>query len=613
MQVMAVVATRGDGVTGDSDASIHSKSSLYFSSFPAEFITRPVTLFPSPSLIMGLLPPQIHPIAPRQNADPGVAPSATGVFGEDSLTADPNQASVAPTLVVDTDAPAGGGFTTAPGLVSTYTPVITLLPTTTPNPTSDSSQPSATVEASSSSSRTISMSTVIGSCVGAFIGAVALIALGFWFYRRYQRSLKASYRSRGRGPLNSRADLQRHRSHREHWGKLEDSNPEDKWEGRGKQSATEESVGPMEKLTMFKKAPSVRTAYTHTEEEPMHFEIPHPFAQQYPLYNRSQVNPENDSSDYSNNQSMHIPKPFIDHDTNPHVFSWDDATQGSFLSVRTHSERLSGAMSPSLNMAIPTPPATSSPLHRWESAEIINFDGQSAEIVNANPFEDENRAEERRKSSGNPFFGAHDDVPRRRSRSNSMASKASKASRPRSDASSVYVPVPKLDKGKGKAIDPFDDEHAPVPPAPASTSDTLSPAPMTLSTITTSVPSVIINSTSPKTPSPNAPLPPPRPAFATHVASLSGSSVSSNERALASLLAALDGDATEEEVQARLRIASMQPSINSTLSMYSEVDEENEKDMTKDFPLPPSTPGHTTPTPTLDSYVTAESDRTVRT
>ncbi|KAF5359489.1 hypothetical protein D9756_003351 [Leucocoprinus leucothites] len=526
---------------------------------------------------MGLLRRQNHALTHRQI--PGAAPTASGIGGA-AITVDPNAGTTVSDLQLDTQAPQGGGFSTAPALASGFTPTITIPPTNTPelSPTSQSPDASSSVKASSSSVAPISMSTVIGSCVGAFIGTVGLICLGFWFYRRYHRSLKAQYGAKGRGPINTRADMQRRLSHREPWGKLEDRNPEDKWEGHPK---TEESVGPMEKLTMFKKAPSVRTAYTHTEEEPVQFEMSHPFAQQYSLYNNGQ-----------GNVSMPDPKPFTASNT------WDDAGQGSFLSVRTQSDRLSGSMSPSLNMAIPTPPATALPHHHWESAEIVNMEGQSAEIVN--PFADENRParHEKRKSSGNPFFGAHEDMPRRRSRSNSLVSKTSRASRVRSVSesimSSIHVPIPKLDKGKGRAIDPFDDENSPAP----------TPSSARYPTITTSVPPVAVSHATP-----TSPLVPPRPAFAVHNASLSTSSSSSNEHALASLIAALDGDTTEEDVQARLRIASMQPSIHSTTSMYSDTTETG--DMTNEFPLPPSTPGHSTPT--LESYVTAESDRTVKT
>ncbi|KAJ3568482.1 hypothetical protein NP233_g5685 [Leucocoprinus birnbaumii] len=462
-----------------------------------------------------------HAIIHRQEI-PGAAPTASGITG--ALTqADPNQGTAAPTLQLDTGVPDGGGFTTAPEIASGITPTITAPPTITPEP-STSQSPSPSVEAASTSASPIALSTVIASCVGAFVGAVALICLGLWFYRRYHRALKAQYGAKGRDPMNARADMQRRLSHREPWGKLEDRNPDDKWEGRTK---TEESVGPMEKLTMFNKAPSVRTAYTHTEEEPVQFEMSHPFAQPYSMYNTGREN-----------VSMPSPKPFTASNT------WDDAGQGSFLSVRTQSERLSGSMSPSLNMAIPTPPATA-PHHHWESAEIVNMEGQSAEIIN--PFADENKAgvHERRKSSGNPFFGAHEDIPRRRSRSNSLASKTSRASKVRSvsesTVSSVHVPVPKLDKGKGRAIDPFDDENA-----PAST-----PFSAPYPTITTSVPTVTASNATP-----TSPLVPPRPAFANHNASLSTSSSTSSEHAMASLIAALDGAATEEEVQARLRIAS---------------------------------------------------------
>lgn len=280
-----------------------------------------------------------------------------------------------------------------------------------------------------------------------------------------------------------------------------------------------------------------------------------------------------------------MPKPHVDGDAKT-TFPWDETNQGSFLSVRTQSERLSGAMSPSLNMAIPTPPATSSYLHHWESAEIINFDGQSAEIVN--PFADNKKPVEQ--NNDNPFFGAYENAPKRRSRAGSSASRI----RSTASVDSTYMPVPKLDKGKCKATDPFHDdhEHVPTPRAVA--------APITPTIVTN-----VARSPSSKA-TPTSGFPPPQPAFATHVSNMSASSVASNEHALASLLAALDGDTTQEEVQARLRIASMQPSISSGISQYSEGDD----DVTHAFPLPPSTPGASTPT--IDSYYTAESDRTVR-
>ncbi|EKM78700.1 hypothetical protein AGABI1DRAFT_114306 [Agaricus bisporus var. burnettii JB137-S8] len=532
---------------------------------------------------MGVLPSPAS--VSRRQADLVPTVSATGING-DPLIVDPNKASAAPTFAFDTDVAPGGDFTSAPNLVPTHTPIVTLPPTTTAStPTADVSDASATEDASSTSASAspISLSTVVGSCVGAFIGAVALIALGFYFYRRYHRSLKASYRPRGRGPLNKRADSLRRRSHREPWDKLEDSNPEDKWEGtRTAPETTEESVAPMEKLTMFKKSPSVRTvntAVTHLEEA--HFEMPHPFSQQYYLYNKSNVVDRSDTS-------LPVAEPFMTQGTDAHVVPWNNPAHGSFLSVQTQSEHLSGSMSPSISMAIPTPPATSSPLHHWESAEIMTFDGQSAEVVNTNPFE-ENKSSEQRKSTENPFFGSHNDQPKRRSRSNSVVSKASRV---KSDASSVYIPVPRLDKGKGRAIDPFDDEHAPVPVP------TVRPLP----------PIVTVQATSSPVTSPITPF---RPAFATGDTTSSVVSASDNDRAIASLLAALDGDTTEEEVQKRLRIASTQPSVNSTYSVYSETEEEHGRDVTRDFPLPPSTPGHTTPS-TINSYNTAETHRTAR-
>lgn len=514
--------------------------------------------------------------------DPPPPPSAVGIDASAAVTIDPDAAPTS-TLLFDPSA-TGGGFPSGLPLVSGHTPVVTLSNSLTPTSSADPSETSAPLEVSSNSSKTIALSTVIGSCVGAFIGAIALICLGLWFYRRYQRSLKSHYRSKSRAPHNTRGDFQRRLSNREQWGKLEDSNPEDKWEGQAKRADTEESVAPMEKLTMFKKTPSTRTAYTHTTEEPTHFEIPHPFAHPYSNYNNtSQVDHDD------NRATPSMPKPHVDGEAKT-TLPWDDTAQGSFLSVRTQSERLSGAMSPSLNMAIPTPPATSSYLHHWESAEIINFDGQSAEIVD--PFADNKKPAEQ--NNDNPFFGAYEHAPKRRSRAGSSASRI----RSTTSVDLTYIPVPRLDKGKGKAADPFHDDHEHVPIPRAAAAVPITP------TIVTS----IARSPSSKVTPISAGLPPPQPAFATHISNMSASSVASSEHALASLLAALDGDTTQEEVQARLRIASMQPSISSAVSQDSDGDDDV---MTHAFPLPPSTPGGAS-TPTIESYFTAESNRTVR-
>lgn len=521
-------------------------------------------------LIMGPLRRKKH--AQFQRQVPGAAPTASGLGGS-ALTVDPNDGKLIPTLDLDTDVAPGGGFSTAPQLASGITPTITLSPTAIPVLTSSpESSDTSSISASSSTAAPISVSTVVGSCVGAFIGALALVCLGLWFYRRYHHSLKAQYRTKGHGPVDSRSNIQRRLSRRESWDKLEVRNLDNKHAGR---TNTEESVGPMEKLTMFKKSPSVRTAHTHFEEEPGQFEMSDPFSHQFSFSNNDQEN-----------TSIPTSKSFMASNT------WNNV-KGSFLSARTQPEHLPGSMSPSLSMAIPTPPVTASPHYHWESAEIINMEGHSADT--ADPFADENQLvdPEKRKSYGNPFFSAQRDVPRRRSRSNSLPSKASGISRvgsiSESLASSVHIPVPKVDKGKGKAIDPFDDQNVFKSYSGSASHPTI-----------ISLPTVV-----PTHPVYNSPAVPSQPIVVVHNVSPSTSSVASNEHAMASLIAALDGAATEEEVQARLRINS----VHSTTSNYSDCTEGF--DVSKDFPLPPPTPVHSTST--LESFVTAESDQTVKT
>lgn len=189
------------------------------------------------------------------------------------------------------------------------------------------------------------------------------------------------------------------------------------------------SVAPMEKLTMFKKSPSVRTAYTHTTEDPPQFDLePHPFSPYHP----------NLAKELASADVPEPVKPFAGRAESEAV-SWHSTANESFLSLR--SVHMSGSMSPSLDMAIPTPPLTSSEPHRWESAEVVNFDGQQAEIIDPdkNPF---TSPTERRRSFGNPFFNAQGPSVPVRSKTPDV---------PR---------IPRSEKGKERAVDPFSDVHA---------------------------------------------------------------------------------------------------------------------------------------------------------
>lgn len=463
---------------------------------------------PGPKL-QGLIssrPMVAHPIHQRHALRQAIGPPIPSVSGITNMAV--TQANVAPntgTLSYDSVS-YSFPLPSAPPLAST-TP---LQPSTTLSVLS-----SSTPSVASNASSPISMSTVIGSCVGALIGTVAVVLLGVWFYRRYSKSLQK--RASPRGPIahkrNAHAEEARTRSRSEPWRKLEDG--DDKWEGMY-QTKEVEGVAPMEKLTMFKKSPSVRTAYTHKSEDPVAFE-PNAFAQYHPAL------AEELASDKVT--GMPVPRPFLGRLDPGNPISWDGETLGnnslhSVLSLR--SNRMEGdAMSPTLNMAIPTPPAISSQPHHWQSAEVIHLGGQSADVVGSGDLFGEDS--HRRKSFNSPFFKAQD---------------ASTASH--SLSGSTAQTVSKSNKGKERSVDadPFSDEKG-----------------LSFS----------------------------RP-FVQHGANDSLASVSSGDRALQNLIAALE--IPEEEVQERLRIAS---SFISNTSAYTSGEEE---DVTNAFPLPPSTDGN---------------------
>jgi len=450
-----------------------------------------------------------HPLYKRQL---GVAaPTGAGISNA-ALTVG-TEAATATSLAFDSSA--GSGSNTAPVIAISFTPVVH----TTPSPSasdSNSATPSSSVAASSSTSSPIALSTVVGTCVGAFIGASALIFLGVWFYRRYSRSLKQRY-IKTRAPIsngrNARGDVQRRRSRLEPWTKLEDG---DKWEG-SYQTKEVDVVSPMEKLTMFKKrSPSVRTAFTHVTQrsDDASFDFVHAFSQ-YPGLAKDLVSDEKGAF-------MPEPRPFLGRVDANATTSWDaeSATKTSFLSA--HTARMEGgAMSPTLNMALPTPAAVKSEPHRWESAEVVHFsEGQSAEIVD--PAGEESSS---RRSAHNPFFNAQEYGHQR------SHSKSSSRSRSRSNSVSKQNHKGK-DRERIVSTDPFSD-------------------------------------------------PLPKPSFAYHHATTSSASSASNERAIQSLKAVLD--VSEEEIQRRLRVASMQPSV---ISRY------DDDDVTEKFPIPLSSAGH---------------------
>ncbi|PFH53080.1 hypothetical protein AMATHDRAFT_138463 [Amanita thiersii Skay4041] len=418
-----------------------------------------------------------HHHAKRQD-DPFTTPTVSGIETVPTTVAT-DQGTSAPSLAFDS----GASITSqsAPDLAGTMQLTSHIAQETSqsasdPGP-SESPSPSAT-----GATHTLALKTVIASCIGAFVGALLLILIGYWLYRRYVRSLKRSYRRRGPvlGNRNMTGEQERRRSHYEAWTKL-DHSPENQGPNEAKE---QDVVSPMEKLTMFKKSPSVRTAWTHKSDEPMNFDLPLPLAQYHPEFAKHNA--------AKGNTEVAVHRPFIGRVDSGPTISWDSSTLASEpIGSLPHGSITS--------VAIPTPVATTSVLHRWESAEVINPD--------ANPFETET---ERRKSASNPFFNAQESelYTHIRTRSNSMSSQKKGKERPLTDGSDAYVDL--------------------------------------------------------------AAFPLPKPPFVHHAATASGSSVSSNERAIQSLIAALD--VSEQEVHDRLRVASVNTSVSrgSVSSLYED-------------------------------------------
>ncbi len=429
-------------------------------------------------------------------------------------------------LQFNTAAPTGG-VTSAPPLVSDLSIVLTSTPSSTASSSapSDSSLGSASAVSASTRSQ-VPLGTIIGACIGAFIGIVVLMYILYAWYKRYtEKKLSAT------GRRNAQGKAEQQRQQAREFQQLDDSE-----KTNGDVSPTSSNVREQLELeeknfSMFKKSPSVRSAYTHKTGSDDNLDLPQlEFTKYHP--------------NLAQELSLNIPKkPFAAAARQNSGVSWDGETLGDDSFLPMHSARVdSGTMSPTMVMAKMTPPATVSALHRWESAEVLHIEEEEAPPVpqSRNPFAD--MVEEQRSRGTNPFFNAQD-MHRRsragRSRSNSRTSRTSRAqSLVRSDTLNT-----------NHSNNPFLDPRDAVP----------------VSAI--------------EMPTPNSmPYSPPLPT---------GASVQmlGSEHAMASLIAALD--LTKEAAEERLRVVSMQGSV---MSAYS--NDDSDIATMREFPLPPGTTGH---------------------
>ena len=340
-----------------------------------------------------------------RRTDPLIAPTGTGIDGSGTTISIVGISDS--TLAYDHSLSSATGSDTSS--TSTTPPLIASTSTSRFESSTDVGVP--TTVAASSTTKPIALSAVIGACVGAFIFVTAVIIFSFWVYKRYSRSLDKSTKSRGHlHRRNVHAGEQQRRSHTGIWNRLEDHN-DDKWEEsyhtREARDSVPADVTPMERLTMFKKSASIRTAYTHKSTDASNFSFPASYAEFDP------------SLATSLKASTSGPQLLLKN-TDSGLISFAESNASQSVSVPR-------------KMPIPTPPPTTSHPHRWEAAEVVHYaEGQSAEVVN--PFEEDEN--EGGNTIHNPFFSAKDYAPSRRRRSNSTSTARSN-SRSRSRANST--------------------------------------------------------------------------------------------------------------------------------------------------------------------------------
>ncbi|KZT73652.1 hypothetical protein DAEQUDRAFT_808290 [Daedalea quercina L-15889] len=340
--------------------------------------------------------------AKRQLAEDPALLSITGFSGVASAAA----TSVSGALILNTDTDgsaipstiqysfASGGVT----LTSTRSAASTS-PTT-----SSSAAPSTTDTSVISHGSAISIGAVVGICVGAFAGLALLI---FAFYLYSKRSIKEKKNRSGR------------------WDKLGES--EDKWDGSSPTSPGERELQEKNSQMFKKSSPSMRTTRTKVlDDDHGGFNLPPlEFAKYHP--------------GLAKELALEQPTlPYAEHRGESGV-SWDGSTvhEDSFLEMRS-TRADSGAISPTLGFAKQTPIVESSPLHKWESAEVLTMGDENVAgpKEEQNPFND---VSEQRRSVANPFFNAQE-MQRRptRSRSNSRGT-SYRMSRTRSVSESTSV------------------------------------------------------------------------------------------------------------------------------------------------------------------------------
>ncbi|KAI0926058.1 hypothetical protein AcV5_008622 [Taiwanofungus camphoratus] len=387
-----------------------------------------------------------------------------------------------------------------------------------------SSSADPSASADTSSASSHNSAIPIGTVVGACVGAFAGLAVVLYLLFWYIKRTP-NPKSRGR-PLSYSRNAQGEVDRGRTRSQQWRKLDGDRREGVPGSAGTRE----MEEsnFAMFKKSPSIRTTRTKTSDDEHGFGLPpFEFSKYHPNL-AAELALEQPSRPFAKREDSGI--------------SWDGSTVAdeSFLSMRSVE---SGTMSPTMVMAKVTPPATTA-IHKWESAEVLTMEEENVSGPKEvqNPFAD---VTEERRGASNPFFNAQEmnrrsTISHSRSRSRSRSdSHTSRVSRARSMALSA--------RESQRISNPFADVH--------------------------DVPVYRVS--------------PPAAAHVQKDSVASGSSANLfNEHAMKSLLAALD--LTQDQVEERLRVVSMQDSTASRYSSLTGIDDESVIATVREFPMPPA-------------------------
>ena len=430
------------------------------------------------------------------------SPSAVGSFSGASTL---ESASPTGSVIFASITSVGTAPISAPALASSI-PIIT----TSPAQSSETSTPTA---ASASSRSQIALGTVIAVCIAVFVGACLLLYSFWWWYSRSNLKARSRAKNGSNADLrNDHGEVDKRKIRGRSWNRLGDEEDPPKV-GMPSPAKNQSQAEIDEKnFPMFKKSNSMRTVRTTKAIEEHGIDLPPlEFSAYHPKL----------AEELSLNEPQ---KPFSRQESG---VSWDgDTVRDDFLSLRSVRAE-SGTMSPSIELAKITPPATTSVVHTWHSAEVVTM-GQVPEI------------DEGPRTVTNPFFNAQElsrSTSRPRSRSNSQTGRRSRATSISSRASRPQSQAP------SHIINPFADaEEIAVP------------------------------------------------TFRAHIQS---DSIESNpfasEHAMKSLIAALE--LTQEEVEERLRAASMRRSMISRYSGISQITgitDEEDLAAIRTFPIPPT-------------------------